>query len=289
MMQNCEMHQRPVSLIGFANLLKNELDIDSSTTDANEVIVQSSIQLGIMNESDSMIDRANKCFDQLFAFSNNDESTQEFVHFSYSLFSEAELINSHWQAGVSGTGTEAFLSNPWTFSAGHRFVTERDGCSGSWALSQRIHPLTGVPAVKLRLDWEGNKNVNWAEFTMNHPSQKELESGDRKEASPLFSCTGASHRYMRSWSLRRIITEGFPISSSRNNLSGRSNEGSSSMAPVAAVGTVLLSSDFIAHFTKYFPPCLGTVGWDWVARIGFVLGLLAVLLFILYAFIHDGQ
>jgi hypothetical protein len=204
------MTQRPVSLIGFANVLKQELSIGGSM---DEIIDQSSIQLGV-SDADSLLTRANKCYDLLFGFSDCRDTdpvgAPVSVRSALVGLSEAELVQCRWQAGVSGSGAEGYNSNPWSFSADHRFTVDRDGSSGSWALTQRRHPLTGVPVVKLRLDWEGEKNVNWAEFTMNRPLAGEVEvAGDAAGAAdPLFSCTGSSCSRLRKWSMRKTPAPG---------------------------------------------------------------------------------
>lgn len=303
------MTQRPASLIGFANLFKHELQIDGNM---NDIIDQSSVQLGIMNDSDTVMERANRCYDQLFSFNNRADSNdpfdgkQELTHFAYGSFSELELISCRWQAGTDGSGASAYICNPWVFNADHRFVTQRDGCSGVWALTQRVHPLTGVPVVKLRLDWQGEKNVNWAEFMMNHPNipQPQPQSQPQSqpqgaataslveegmyhtvEANPLFSCTGSSYRHMRSWNLRKTV----PGSVVDTKLLLHDSHCD------VAVGTCILSAEFLDHISSYSKRCGQLCGFGinwfspWIFPIVGVTGLLALLLYIVMAFVQHSS
>ena len=77
--------------------------------------------------------------------------------------------------------SEAFAANPWRFNADHTFVTERDGCHGSWFVSGDKRSL--------RMDWQDGQRGNYAEFLR------------RPGFPPTCDNVGSSMEFMRSWSL----------------------------------------------------------------------------------------
>jgi hypothetical protein len=94
---------------------------------------------------------------------------------------ENELTTNQWSAGKPGGGPEAFAANPWRFNADHTFVTERDGCHGTWFVSGDKRSL--------RMDWQGGQRGNYAEFLR------------RPGFPPTCDNVGSSYGFMRSWSL----------------------------------------------------------------------------------------
>jgi len=94
---------------------------------------------------------------------------------------ENELTTNQWSAGKPGGGPEAFAANPWRFNADHTFVTERDGCHGTWFVSGDKRSL--------RMDWQDGQRGNYAEFLR------------RPGFPPTCDNVGSSYGFMRSWSL----------------------------------------------------------------------------------------
>ena len=94
---------------------------------------------------------------------------------------ENELTTNQWSAGKPGGGPEAFAANPWRFNADHTFVTERDGCHGTWFVSGDKRSL--------RMDWQDDQRGNYAEFLR------------RPGFPPTCDNVGSSYGFMRSWSL----------------------------------------------------------------------------------------
>ena len=95
---------------------------------------------------------------------------------------ENELTTNQWSAGIGwGCGPEAFAANPWRFNADHTFVTERDGCHGTWYVSGDKRSL--------RMDWQDGQRGNYAEFLR------------RPGFPPTCDNVGSSYGFMRSWSL----------------------------------------------------------------------------------------
>jgi hypothetical protein len=94
---------------------------------------------------------------------------------------ENELTTNQWSAGKPGGGDESFAANPWRFNADHTFVTERDGCHGTWFVRGEERSL--------RMDWQGGCRGQYAVFLR------------RPGFPPTCDNVGSSMEFMRSWSL----------------------------------------------------------------------------------------
>ena len=69
-----------------------------------------------------------------------------------------ELQSSSWNAGKAAESwnPESYDANPWRFDSNNRFVTERDGCNGSWQVRADASAPGGV---LLRMDWEVSASI----------------------------------------------------------------------------------------------------------------------------------
>mmetsp|Transcript_6797 Transcript_6797/g.14931 ORF Transcript_6797/g.14931 Transcript_6797/m.14931 type:complete len:316 (+) Transcript_6797:158-1105(+) len=187
------------SLAQLVAILERELGLQGRCS--QDSVNQACKLLGV-KKTGSLIERARKCHDIISSrpSTQNTQNTQAVVADSTPVDDSTpdvtsgadsipdtvvavdhELINSTWGAGKYEGGEEGYGANPWRFTADHKFVTTRDGCNGTWSVTDSV----------LRMQWAGAQQGNWAEFAVQ---------GGTCKAMP---CRGSSYAFMRSWEIRR--------------------------------------------------------------------------------------
>ena len=102
------------------------------------------------------------------------------------------MVSFDWNAGKPVGGPESFSANPWRFDADSTFVTERDGCNGTWAV--RLEENGALGKVVLRMDWRAGQAGNYAEFVL-----ETRRRGRRRQRSRRARVRHAA--LMRSWAI----------------------------------------------------------------------------------------
>ena len=182
-------------LIEMTRRFEADLRITGTTV---QVVDQACKQLGVNTAGLSLTQKAERAHDAMYVGGRAASSSGAPPAASADAVAAA-LIARQWSAGKPGGGPEAYGANPWRFSADHTFVTERDGCNGTWAVRFEEDLESGT--VVLRMDWRAGQAGNYAEFVL----QPRGVDGD-----PAFRARGSSYGFMRSWAIVQRQSAGAP-------------------------------------------------------------------------------